>query len=304
MNNITTLPNLIIDTDFETDCDDAGALAVAHALADAGIINLIAVNASVNSPLPALGVAAFNAAFGRRNLPVGCNTSSSDTREYNAHRDKMPQMLYHYKLPQLFPASENSIISSKELYLNILNNSQDNSLIICAIGLLTSIAELIEDGHLDLLHRKVKALYTMANADCPTGRDCFNWVMNCSAAATVLNNFKNRIVVSSAGSDILTSAGTGNGVRHDMLKCAYTSMGGGNENYFRPSWDQITVLAAAGMLDEYAEISGAGSIRFDAASGEHLFTPDQNGNFHFLMQTATSEDLAGYVQNWMAKACR
>ena len=304
MSNDPSLPNLIIDTDFETDCDDAGALAVAHALADAGVINLLAVNASVNSPLPALGVAALNAAFGRRTLPVGCNTSCADTPEYNAHRDKMPGMLYHYKLAEVFPASENSIISSKELYLDILNASPDNSVTICAIGLLTSIAELIEDGHLDLLHRKVKALYTMANADCPAGRDCFNWVMNRSAAAAVLNNFRNRIVVSSAGTDVLTSAGTGSSAGRNILKCAYTSMGCGNENYQRSSWDQITVLAAAGMLDEYTELSGAGFISFDASSGEHSFAPDENGNFHFLMQSSTSELLAGYVQSWMDKACR
>ena len=45
--------SLIIDTDFETDCDDAGALAVACALADAGRIRLLGVNASVCSPWPA-----------------------------------------------------------------------------------------------------------------------------------------------------------------------------------------------------------------------------------------------------------
>jgi hypothetical protein len=68
MSNTKNIPRLIIDTDFETDCDDAGALAVAHKLADENIIELAAVNASVNSPLPALGAAALNAAFGRRNI--------------------------------------------------------------------------------------------------------------------------------------------------------------------------------------------------------------------------------------------
>ena len=66
MNDTDLIPRLIIDTDFETDCDDAGALAVAHKLADEKLIDLAAVNASVNSPLPALGTAALNAAFGRR----------------------------------------------------------------------------------------------------------------------------------------------------------------------------------------------------------------------------------------------
>ena len=304
MNNTHNIPNIIIDTDFETDCDDAGALAVAHELADEKLINLIAVNASVNSPLPALGVAALNAAFGRRTLPVGCNTSSADTSEYNIHRDKMPDQLYHYRLPELCYASENAIISSKELYLKLLNEAPDNSLTICAIGLLTSLAELIDDGHLDLMHRKINTIYTMAKADYPEGRDCFNWVMNCKAAATVLNNFKNRIVVSSRGSDILTCAACGISVRNLILQCAYTTMGNGNEKFFRPSWDQITVLAAANMLKDHAKLSEPGTITFDAKSGKHSFTPDENGNFHFLFSDSPADSLTSYVQEWMDKACR
>ena len=304
MNDTDLIPRLIIDTDFETDCDDAGALAVAHKLADEKLIDLAAVNASVNSPLPALGAAALNAAFGRRNLPVGCNTSCADTPEYNAHRDNTGKLLYHYRLPEICFASENSIISSKELYLRLLNDAPDNSITICAIGLLTSLAELIDDGHLELMHRKVKAIYTMAKAEYPSGKDCFNWKMNRRAAATVLNNFKNRIVVSSCGSDILTCAPDGISRRSLILKCAYTAMGDGNENFYRPSWDQITVLAAAGALADHTRLSGPGFIKFDPESGEHSFTPDEKGNFHFLIQTSEKETLTRCVQEWMDKACR
>jgi inosine-uridine nucleoside N-ribohydrolase len=303
MSNTKNIPRLIIDTDFETDCDDAGALAVAHKLADENIIELAAVNASVNSPLPALGVAALNAAFGRRNLPVGCNTSSADTPEYDRHCEKTAALLYHYRLPELCYASENSIISSKELYLRLLNDAPDNSITVCAVGLLTSLAELIDDGYLDLMHRKIKAIYTMAKADYPSGRDCFNWMMNRRAAATVLNNFKNDIVVSSSGSDILTRAGNGISRRSLILKCAYTAMGRGDENYLRPSWDQITVLAASEMLSGYAELSEPGFINYDQNSGEHSFTPDENGNFRFLLQTSPNDKLTRYVQEWMDKAC-
>ena len=49
------MEKLIIDTDFETDCDDAGALAILHGLADRGLIEPLGIVASVNSGWPAAG---------------------------------------------------------------------------------------------------------------------------------------------------------------------------------------------------------------------------------------------------------
>ena len=43
---------IIADTDFETDCDDVGALAIMHGLADRGIWEIGGVCASVYSPGP------------------------------------------------------------------------------------------------------------------------------------------------------------------------------------------------------------------------------------------------------------
>ena len=44
------MENLIIDTDFGFDCDDAGALAVANILINERKINILAVTHSVTFP--------------------------------------------------------------------------------------------------------------------------------------------------------------------------------------------------------------------------------------------------------------
>ncbi|HCH85950.1 MAG TPA: nucleoside hydrolase, partial [Lentisphaeria bacterium] len=54
------METIILDTDFETDCDDAGALCVLHALARRGNAAIAGVIASVHSPWPAAGVRALN----------------------------------------------------------------------------------------------------------------------------------------------------------------------------------------------------------------------------------------------------
>ena len=43
------METIILDTDFETDCDDAGALCVLHALARRGNAAIAGVIASVHS---------------------------------------------------------------------------------------------------------------------------------------------------------------------------------------------------------------------------------------------------------------
>src|SRR3546814_19991491 len=54
---------IIVDTDMHTDCDDAGALAVLHALADRGECEILAIMSSTKDPYAAPTVAAINTYF-------------------------------------------------------------------------------------------------------------------------------------------------------------------------------------------------------------------------------------------------
>src|SRR4051812_34212586 len=62
---------IIFDTDMETDCDDAGALAVLHALADLGECEILATVVSVRDPASAATVDAINRHYHRPALPIG-----------------------------------------------------------------------------------------------------------------------------------------------------------------------------------------------------------------------------------------
>ena len=62
---------LIIDTDMSTDCDDVGALCIAHAMMNKGEAELIAVvhNTGLNTGVGAVSV--INQYYGRPDIPVG-----------------------------------------------------------------------------------------------------------------------------------------------------------------------------------------------------------------------------------------
>lgn len=65
------MKKLIIDTDMGPDCDDAGALAVAHALADKGEAKILAVNCATSSKGGARCIQAINTYYGREDILVG-----------------------------------------------------------------------------------------------------------------------------------------------------------------------------------------------------------------------------------------
>jgi hypothetical protein len=65
-------PSLIFDTDIGSDCDDAGAMAVLHRLADKGRINIFGVIFSSGRNRYGAGVCdAINTYYGRDELPLG-----------------------------------------------------------------------------------------------------------------------------------------------------------------------------------------------------------------------------------------
>jgi hypothetical protein len=62
---------IVFDTDMDTDCDDAGALALLHAMADAGEAEILATLVSSHYRYSVPCTAAINAYYGRPGLPVG-----------------------------------------------------------------------------------------------------------------------------------------------------------------------------------------------------------------------------------------
>ena len=65
---------IIFDTDMGSDCDDAGALALLHAYADMGNVEIIGcIYSSGVIPFGAGIVEAINTYYGRPEIPIGAN---------------------------------------------------------------------------------------------------------------------------------------------------------------------------------------------------------------------------------------
>lgn len=316
----TEIPKIILDTDMDTDCDDAGALAVLHNLAHVGKVEILGVVCSVPWQWCAPCAHAINRWYGRGDLSVGkARVADWDTSPvYSAYHKERQFMSDHGRIPvypelisqrtfsgQPYPDSE----EATALYRRLLAGQPDGRVTICAIGMLTALAQLLQSGPdkyssltgLDLVRRKVKQLVTMANAKPPSGSEDFNWRMDLPAAEQVLRKWPSPLIVSEYGKMVLGGKRFLEAVPEaHPVAVAYRSVLSrtGEEN--RPSWDQLAVLWAAGAAVDWFRLIGDGSIRLSTDSPNFEWIPETPpAERQCLVPTVSDAFLTEIVESFM-----
>ena len=79
---------VIFDTDMDSDCDDVGALAMLHVLADRGEAEILATVVSSRHEWSPACVGALNTFYGRPNLLIGCPKKDGAMKNHAATSDK------------------------------------------------------------------------------------------------------------------------------------------------------------------------------------------------------------------------
>ena len=159
--------NLILDTDIGPDYDDVGAMAVMHALADSGRVNILAVMASNKVPTIAPVISVLNTWFGRPEIPIGVVKGKGVDLKAWQKWDSVLVADYPHRI-----RSNDEAEDAVKLYRKILAAQPDHSVTIVTIGFFTNIADLLRsapdafsdlDG-IRLVERKVAQLVSMAGA--------------------------------------------------------------------------------------------------------------------------------------------
>jgi Inosine-uridine preferring nucleoside hydrolase len=140
---------ILFDTDMTTDCDDAGAMAVLHTLADRGECEILATVTSVPDPKALATVDAINRYRGRPDLPLGL------VREGGV---KMPSK-FTGLLAQEFPhrvEPDAEFPDAVDVYREILVKQPDRSVVLVTVGYLTNVSRFLQSpGGLELARAKV-----------------------------------------------------------------------------------------------------------------------------------------------------
>ena len=278
---------VIFDTDMALDCDDVGAAAVLHALADAGEAEIVAMGVSSKDAYSAACLDAINTFHGRPDIPIGA-VKGKAVEEKSKYTKAIADTFPH-DLPSTADAPD-----VVEVYRKTLAAEPDAGVVIVTVGYLTNLKNLLESkpdrysplNGMDLVKKKVKRWVCMG-LKIPKGRE-FNIFRDTSASIRAIADWPTPIVFSGweIGKKVMTGAPLRDSHKGTPIRLAY-------KLYIklkdRPSWDQTAVLfAVRGPGDLWDVHSGGRPEVLPDGSNRWHYGPDQ-GRAYLVEKKAPSE---------------
>jgi inosine-uridine nucleoside N-ribohydrolase len=296
--------NLILDTDLGPDYDDVGAMALMHALADSGLVNILATVSSNKDERVIPCIEVLNYYFNRPTIPVGAPKSEGGASLTTWHTDKWTDYLpsvYEHQTGKTSDAPD-----AVKVYRRILSEQKDNSVTICTLGFFTNLKDLLlsqgdEYSPLsgkELVVLKVKRLVSMA-ARFPEGRE-FNVYCDTPASEIVIGEWPTEIIFSGfeIGEVVLTGKQTAQmPVSNSPVKDTYAMCLKEGDFDGRNSWDQTAVLVAIKGYDPYYSTE-KGTVYVDD-NGANTWSPSENGKHIRLIEQMPPARVASLIESYM-----
>ena len=293
---------LILDTDMSGDCDDAGALALIHALADRGECTLLAVvtNRKDKTNASAAAVDAINTYYGRPGIPIGTDKAGGvalqRTSPYAAAlRDGFPNRI----------GPDDRAPDAFDIYRRALAAQPDGSVTICSIGALSNLAELWRRAP-GLVRQKVRRLVVMAGQFPRSPRPETNAAIHPAATKLVAEQWPTEIVWHGweVGNALITGAALKQTPATNPVRRAYELKPFGKRPAIeggQPSWDQGAALyAVRGPEPALWEVVRGGRVRADDQANT-TWEPDSASRHAYVKIQGDPAKLAAVIEALMAQ---
>lgn len=165
---------IIFDTDFGSDADDLGALAMLHGFIDREECELLGIMVWNTEKYVVSAIDAVNRFYGHPDIPIGIRPGKPSRIDFNHTKiiaDNLPHELSYNDAPEVV-----------SLYRKILSENEDSSIVLVTVGPLLNIKLLLESGPCEyssltgkeLLHKKVKEMVVMGG-QYPEGENEWNF---------------------------------------------------------------------------------------------------------------------------------
>lgn len=297
--------NLILDTDLGPDYDDVGAMAVMHALADSGYVNILATLSSNHDELVVPCIEVLNTYFNRPSIPVGAPKSKGGVTMTSGHKVKWTEVL-----PDKYPHKTKNTSDAPDaiqLYRKVLSEQPDKSVVICTIGFFTNLKDLLySEGDeysplsgKELVAKKVKNVVAMAGLF-PKGRE-FNVYCDTHASKVVAEQWPTEIIFSGfeIGNVVLTGKKlVASDIKDSPVKDAYALCFAEGDPNGRMSWDLTAVWVAIKGYEPYYNVE-RGIFKVIDAEGTNSWIPDENGKDLRLIENMPADQIATLLENYM-----
>ncbi len=294
---------VIFDTDIMGDVDDVGAVAMLHALADAGEAEILAMGVSSAHAWSPLCLSALNLYFGRPDIPIGVLKGpgwEKDSRYVRQVAEEFPRRL----------ASAAAAPAATELYRRVLAGQPDSNVVLVTVGMLTNVRNLLASpadeiapwNGRELVRRKVK-LWVCMGGSFPQGRE-YNIYKDAAASASAVSNWPGPAVFSGyeIGARIRTGAGAAGLPTNSPVRRAYELYNGLKH---RQSWDQTAVLYAVrgtgGSAAALWGLKSGGTLEVNPLNGSNRWNAAADAGHAYLVEQENPEKVARVIEELMLK---
>lgn len=296
---------IIFDTDMGPDYDDIGAIALLHAFANQGKIEILAtVSSDAHKDIPGT-IEVYNKYFKRGDIPVG-HTYSPLAPNFTAANNWNEQIIKKFEPALLNKKYESSV----SIYRKVLAEQPDNSVTIVTVGFMTNISDLLQSKAdkysnltgIELLEKKVKNWVAMAGGF-PQGRE-FNIHEDAESGVYAFDHFPKPILFT--GFEIGDKIKTGGKIAEQKLESSPVSVGyqinlvsyAKEAVKARSSWDQTAVLIAAENPEKYFYLSGPGTMKTEK-DGSNYWEPSAQGKHKFIIHKYPYKKLEEVIDKLM-----
>jgi inosine-uridine nucleoside N-ribohydrolase len=292
---------IILDTDIGTDVDDAGAIAILHALASRGEARILAIMSCNRNRWSGPAIDTINTYYRRPEIPVGASRTGPDD-----------EIWYHELVPR-FPHRLTASADAPEavsLYRRILAAQPDKSVTLVTIGWLTNLAGLLRSGPdrysplagKDLVAAKVKELVSMGGSwPNNQGEGEYNFTMDRQAAQEVIRNWPGKVMFTGLGRDVMTGARLmSDAPAGNPVGSFYGSFFKANKVSQRSSWDLIAVLyAVRGLSDYFTAVTDGRCVVREKGVSEWM--PGTGQGHAYLVYKMPQAQLAAVIEDLMLR---
>ena len=296
---------LILDTDLGPDYDDVGAMALMHALADSGQVQILATLSSNADERVVPCIEVLNAYFNRPEIPVGATKSPTAVSLTTWHKDKWIDALpAHHPHPT---AKTSDAPDAVAVYRQVLSQQPDSSVVICTIGFLTNLKELLRSegdtysslSGKELVSRKVKRLVAMAGSF-PQGRE-FNVYSDLESSKVVAEEWPTEIIFSGfeIGEKVLTGKKlVAMSAEHSPVREAFAMSFAEGDPDGRMSWDQTAVLVAIKGYAPYFDVE-YGHFQLSGSDGNNSWEVNPQGPHARLLFRMIPSQITELIEGYM-----
>lgn len=309
---------VILDVDLAEDVDDAGALAILHALADRGEAEILAIMVSSKNEWVGPCADAINTYYGRPDLPVGYQRGHQYGYRNEKDGDRPTPSSYAEPVAKAFPrdlARSSEAREATELFRDVLAKQPDRSVTIVTVGFLTNLKNLLDsrpDAYSKLegealVKQKVKQWVCMGgvfpSGQFPDGGGEYNLMYDTVASVRAVNDWPTPVVFSGfdIGARVKVGARLVETPESNPVRACYRHYNGLKD---REAWDLTAVLFAVRGARDYWNLSEPGFCLMHnrVTHGYNEWIPSPGKNHRYLVEKMRPEEVGKVLTELLVQA--